>query len=97
MNKTRRELECLTRYQSLTTGLGDILIYLKEEKLITDVQIKEVKDSAEYPKSVQKILYALQQADKLQLLEYTWTMLPVEHIKILIITDRNQKEFTYDE
>ena len=97
VNKTRREQECLVQLQYKTLGLDDILAFLKEEKLIDDVQIKTIRSSAEYPKEIQKVLWNLKQSEKIQLLEYFWQVLPVEQIKILIITNRAQKEFTYDE
>lgn len=97
MRKIARELECLTQLQVKTMGLEDILQFLREEKLIDDVQIKAVKTSSEYPKEVQKMLFNLKQESKIQLLEYTWELLPVERITVLIVTDRNQRDFKYDE
>jgi hypothetical protein len=97
MRKLARELECLTQLQSKTMGLEDILAYLKEENLIDDVQIKATRSGSDLPKEMQKLLFKLKKENKIQLLEYQWDLLPVERISILIVTDRSQREFRYDE
>lgn len=94
-SKVKREVECLTRLQGLTSQLEDILMFLKLEKLVDDNQLRSVKNAADQPKEVQQILRDLQVREKLQLLEYEWAVLPVENIRILIVTERNSKEFTF--
>jgi hypothetical protein len=96
MNRTRSEIECLNRLQALTGQLFDIILFLKDEKLIDDNHIRTVKGSSDTSKEIQLLLKSLQKEGKFQLLEYTWNILPVETINIYIITDRNQKEFVYN-
>lgn len=96
MGKLKREIECLQRLQELTGQLEDILQFLKLENLVNDNQLKSVHLSADHAKEVQSILRNLQVTGKLQLLEYQWSVLPVENITIAIITDRNQKEFIFN-
>jgi hypothetical protein len=71
-------------------------MFLKQENLVDDGQIKTARTSPEYAKEMQLILKDLQHRQKLQLLEYEWTMLPVENIKIYVVTDRNQAEFVFN-
>lgn len=94
--KTRRQIECLERLQSLTGQLELILQFLKQEGFVDDNQMRSVKNSADHAKEVQLILRDLQVKNKLQLLEYEWSVLPVENIKITIITDRDSKEFIHN-
>lgn len=96
MGKLKREIECLQRLQELTGQLEDILQFLKLENLVNDNQLKTVRLSADHAKEIQAILRNLQVTQKLQLLEFQWTVLPVENITISIITDRNQKEFIFN-
>lgn len=95
-SKMKREIECLSRLQGLTSQLEDILMFLKLEGLVDDNQMKTIKMSADHPKEVQAILRDLQVRDKLQLLQYEWSVLPVENILITIITERNSKEFSFN-
>ena len=96
MSKIKREVECLNRLQELTGQLEDILSFLKQENLVDDNQIKSVKLSADHPKEIRGILQDLKVRQKLQLLQYEWSVLPVENITITVITDRNQKEFIFN-
>lgn len=96
MSKIKREVECLNRLQELTGQLEDILSFLKQENLVDDNQIKSVKLSADHPKEIRSILQDLKVRQKLQLLQYEWSILPVENITITVITDRNQKEFIFN-
>lgn len=94
-NKTNKIL-CLQRLQDVTGQLPDILEFLKQEQLIDDVMMKSVKQSSDYAKEIYTILSDLQVRNKLQLLEYEWNVLPVENILLTIITERNQREFTFN-
>lgn len=96
MTRKSRQIECLERLNVLAVSLDDILQYLVDEKIITKDSIKTIKSSSDHPKQVQQLLAELKSTDKIQLLEYEWQVLPVERIKLLIVTDRNTKEFAYE-
>lgn len=96
MSRSKREIECLLRLQETTSQLEEILLFLKNEDLISDNEVRTVRQSSDHPKDVQSLLKRLKTDGKFQLLEYQWEILPVERIKILIITDRTQKEFCYN-
>lgn len=95
MSKMSKEIQCLQRLQDLTGQLEDILAFLKLEGLVDDNQIRSVKLSPDHPKEIRGILNDLKVRQKVQLLQYEWSVLPVENIAITIITDRNQKEFIF--
>lgn len=76
--------------------MDQILLFLRQENLTDDVQIRSIKQSADHAKEIQGILRELQLKQKIQLLEYEWTILPVENIRIYIVTDRNQAEFVFN-
>lgn len=92
--KSRYEIECLSRLQDLTGQLEDVLDFLKIEGLISDNDLRAIKLSSDKAKEMHLLLKKLQ-GEKLQLLKYEWTILPVEHIALFILTDRNFKEFSY--
>ena len=96
MNKERQEIECLTRLNSLSGSVEDILEFLLSEALITKDDVRAVKLSPEMPKVVHRLLTSLSATGKVQLMEYEWSILPVERIKVLFVTDRNSREFTYN-
>lgn len=90
------QINCLQRLQDTTGQLDEILQFLKQENLVDDNQLKSVRLGADHAKEIQQILRNLQVTNKLQLLNYEWNVLPVENICISIITDRNQKEFSFN-
>lgn len=96
MSRIKKEINCLNRLQELTGQLQDILDFLKLEGLVDDNQVRSIRQSADHPKEIQAILRDLQVRQKIQMLQYEWTVLPVENIIITIITDRNQKEFIFN-
>lgn len=92
----RAEVDCLERYARLSNSLEDIMVFLLEEKIATPDEIKSVRSSADAPRSLQSLMYRIKGEGRIQLLEYNWEVLPVERIKIVIVTDRNSKEFVYN-
>ena len=95
MSKTTKEIECLNRLQVLTQQLDSILSFLKQENIIDEISIKNIRHSSDRAKDIQYLLRDLQIKRKLQLLEFEWSILPMEIIRIYIVTDMNQMEFTY--
>lgn len=94
--KIRREIECLNRLQATGVDYSDILDFLLLEKVVSAEDIRVFKQSADKGKGLQGWLARLSREEKLQLLEYEWVILPVERIKLTIVTARNSREFTYD-
>lgn len=96
MNRKSDEIKCLSRLDTLTPSYDAILDFLLGENLITKDEVKAYRSAADVAKVLHTHLAATSKANKLQLLEYSWEILPVERIKILIVTDRNNKEFSYN-
>lgn len=94
--KVKQEIDCLKRLHEMTAQLDDIVMFLKAEGLLLDSEILALKNSADYSKDLQVALRKLQTTNKIQLIQYTWTILPVENIIIHLVTDRNQREFSFN-
>lgn len=93
----KTEISALKRLNDLTGQLEDIVAFLKAESLIDDVQLKSIRNSSDRPKEVQLVLKRLNETGKIQLLEYKWILLPIETISIYLVTDKNQKQFSFGE
>jgi hypothetical protein len=96
MNKMSREIDCLARLDSLTAAFDSIVEYLKLEELMSKDDEKSVTNAQDKAKWLWTKLEVLSETNKLQLLEYSWELLPVERLKVVIVTDRNHKEFSYN-
>lgn len=96
VSKANVEIRCLERYKELTGAFDDLFTFLLEENIITKDDIKTVQREAYQPKVMQGLLARLKGQNLIQLLEYEWNILPIERIKILVVTDRNSREFTHN-
>src|ERR1035438_1673728 len=96
MNKTRKEIDCLARLQDLTASQDEMLAFMLAESLITKEEIAGIKRAPDQAKVLQAHLASISKDNRIQLLEYQWDFLPVERLKVLIVTDRNSKEFSYN-
>jgi hypothetical protein len=71
----------------------ELIAFFVQERLISTEQLKVLKVSPEQARLLQALLSSLSTEQKIQLLEYEWTILPVERIRLSIVTDRGHKEF----
>jgi hypothetical protein len=85
----------LARLDELIASNDSIMEFLMAEELITKEERKAIKSSADQAKALQGFLSAMK-GKKLQLIEYEWILLPEERLKLLLITDRNSKEFSFN-
>jgi hypothetical protein len=97
MTRQGHEIDCLARLQEMNGSLSEVFDFLLAEDLVHKDIIKGMKTSANIPKELQRLLRDLSKdGSKVQLLTYEWTILPVERIKVFVITNRNSKEFTWN-
>jgi hypothetical protein len=96
MSTVGNQIKCLERYKDVMVVFDDIFAFLLEEGVITKDDAKGVQREAYQPKAMYTLLTRLSQQNLIQMLEYEWNILPIERIKILIVTNRNQREFTYN-
>ena len=93
MRHTKREIECLKRLQQLSPVYEELITFFLQEKLISSEELKIMRQSPEQARLLQAKLAILSSEQKIQLLEYEWVVLPVERIKLVIVTDRGHREF----
>ena len=87
--KTKREVECLQHLHNHTPVFEEIIQFLGKEYLLTAEELKAIRTSPEKAKLLQGHLAHLSQNRTLQLLEYVWEILPVERIRITIVSNQN--------
>jgi hypothetical protein len=90
-------VEFLTRIFDLLKCRTAILEYLKEEKLITDDFMQGLLNEhySSHPTRIAGLLSDLNKDDKLQLVDYEWTILPFERLKLTLVSNTGKKEFEY--
>lgn len=90
-----RRIECISRLINKEESYYNIVTWLAEQKIIT---IEEAKGPTREREKAEFIYHSLKSgevSEKLMLVDYEWTILPLEQIKITCVTDSEKKEFTY--
>lgn len=90
------KVEFLRRLFALSPCMDEVIIFLKEQKLINDFQMTAIANDSDKAKYLFNLLEALKKEDKLLLLDYEWAILPIERLKLTIVTERMQREFTHN-
>lgn len=93
----RKKIEFLDRMFKLLKCRQEILDFLKGEKLITDdvAQLILHDHHQTHSTKIVSLLEELQTKDDLQLVDYEWTILPKELMKLTLVSKSARKEFVY--
>lgn len=95
MSKTNTEIKCLARLDELMATNDSLTDFLVAEELMSREERKAVKASADVSKALHAHLLRLK-GNKLQLLEFQWVLLPEERLSVMLVSDRNSKEFSFN-
>jgi hypothetical protein len=77
---------------------AEILQFLKDERVINDDQMQSILHSNHTTHStrIAGLLDESLKADKLQLVDYEWTILPHERLSLTLVSQNAKKEFVYN-
>lgn len=90
-----RKIECILRLLKKEESYSDIANWLIEQKIVV---LEDAKGQTREQEKAEFLYHALKKGveiEKIQLLDYEWTVLPLEQIRITCVTEREKKEFTY--
>lgn len=90
------KIEFYRRLFTLAACQDELITFLKDQRLINDFQRTEIINESDKAKYICQLIEGLKKEEKLLLLDYEWTILPVERLKLTIITERTQREFCYN-
>ncbi len=92
-----RKVLCLQTLLSKSVAHSEILNFLIESKTISVEEAQKLNLESDIPLALHVLLEKLKKADKLQLLDYEWQILPKERIVLLIVTEYDRREFVYNQ
>lgn len=92
MNK--RE-ECLKRLIRKANLYSEITDWMLEQKLIDKDSLKTISREQERVDLILSTLDTKEESGEILLADFTWTVLPIEQIQLLITTSREERSFTY--
>lgn len=93
----KRKIECLERLFSLLKCKVELLQFLKEERIITDdiMQTLLVQHHSMHANKIATIMAEATRDTKLQLVDYEWSILPLELVRLTIVTHNTKRVFEY--
>lgn len=95
---SKTEIQCLIKLNEKIDCFGDMIDFLSSEKVIsrttTSRLLSELK--VELPFELHKVLDKALREESLQLMDYSWVLLPSEKICVTIITNQTRKDFTWN-
>lgn len=93
----RKRIDMLNRLFDTLKCRNDILQYLKDEKIIDDNLMQAIlhEHHTQHATRIAGMLDELQRAEKLQLVDYEWQILPKELVKLTLVSKTSKKDFTY--
>ena len=92
----KQHINCLIRLMELDPSVySELIDFLINERLLKKDELIETNITASRAVFLIGIFRELIKQDKVMLIDFSWTLLPVEHIALLIVANDVQKEFTY--
>lgn len=94
MSILNNRIECVKTLIN-KNGYYDLMEWLQENKILDKERWKNADSLQLKSELVVRSLSAAEQDQRLLLLDYEWTILPLETIRIMCVTDKEKKEFTF--
>ena len=92
MNK---KIECIKRLLKKNSAYNEMCEWFLEQKLTTDQEINSYTRLDERAQFIFNILEKANEDSNFQMVDWEWSILPLELIKITCITHRDVKVFSY--
>lgn len=89
------KIECLDRLFKKTHCQDEFIEYLVDQGILNRDTINPNDREFDVLKVLHTALHEAVQKDKILLLDYKWQLLPIEQIRIQIITSRGSKDWLY--
>ena len=91
----KTKIECLLKMVSEQDQYAEIIEWIVHHKLGNSVEIRALTRDNEKAEFVYSTLRKAEKDEYIVLLDFEWQRLPIEYIKITIVTENESKEFTY--
>lgn len=89
-------VDCLKRLCKMSGCYAEIVQFLLDEKIIDQPTLIQLGMEYDKETSLCEILFKSSKQEKIQLLDFEWSILPVERIRLKIVTDMSTVEYTHN-
>lgn len=97
--RTRNTIDMFRRIRELGIFHEELLNFLVLERLIAPEEPKRIAQTAvtQHGRELYDLVESIRSNPIVQMIDYEWSLLPFEKIKLTIVTERASKEFFYSE
>lgn len=92
----QKHIECLNRLFSLSGCKQELVQFMLDEKLMSKEDATTMKLEKDQTKFICVKLFEASKQEKIQLLQFEWVMLPIERVRLKIVTDMHTKEYAHN-
>lgn len=96
MTIKQKEVECIQRLIDVALMVEEWMDFLLENKLMDISGIPTFQLEKNKALYIYNIISEGKKSEKVLLFDLEWAILPIERIKVTIVTTRNTKEFVYN-
>jgi len=91
--KSLKKLQVIKNITSFSMSAVDIALDLKSAGVFSDSIFNEIRTSRDKEESLLVALEKASKDGKIELLDYEWTILPIERSKLTVLTSYGIKEY----
>lgn len=91
-----KKIEFLDRLFKLAGCFDELCGFMADERLLDASLLLTLKNTSEKARWIVNFLDDLQKDEKIMLVSYEWQVLPVERLKLTIVTSKANKEFYFN-
>lgn len=96
MSSQDTKIQFLYRMNGLNGLFTDLSLFLLKENIISNLEISRIMSKAEDARANEFYVVISKNTDKFDLVDWEWTRLPEEHMRLLFVTHNGVKEFVWN-
>ena len=96
MTKRQNEIECIRRLITVGMMVEEWMDFLLDDKLMTVDEIPKFRLENDKAAWIHGLIKVAKDSERVLLFDFEWAILPIERIKVTVVTQRNTKEFVFN-
>lgn len=96
MNSQDAKIQFLQRMNSLNGLYSDLALFLLREHVVSNLDVSRIMAKAEDARATEFYVVINKNIHRFDLVDWEWTILPVENMRLMFVTANGVKEFVWN-
>lgn len=96
MSRQDAKIQFLQRMNALNGLFSDLALFFLKEGIISNLEVARIMGKAEDARAAEFYVVINKNESKFELVDWEWTVLPVENMRLLFVTSNGVKEFVWN-